>query len=231
MSVIPTEIEKVRIENKGIGKAAKFIIAELKRADGQVAYVLRANGLAVYHKDIYEEVLVETDYKYQISVKGGGKLYYSNYDKTIWVWGVSHDYGPPEYQMTLDLLEARYPDFKTTLLHMLEKGDLRSSVMEYISIGDLYKFLEPVRLLGKNERVVDGKTAMHLTIEYGNIDMVQKVLDLGVNMNAKDDRGRTPLDLSGYLVEEDQRAAFFEKKDVFRYTHIYEFLKKVTSRK
>lgn len=231
MAVGPVELEKVRIENKGIGKAAKFIIAELKKGDEPPQAVLRANGLAVLHKNIYEGILVDTDYKYQITVKGGGKLYYSDYDKTIWVWGYSHDYGPPEYQLTMDLLEKRYPDFKITLLHMLEKGDLKSTIMEYISVGDMYKFIEPVRLLGKNEKIVDGKTAAHLTIEFGNIDMVQKLLELGVSLAVKDDRGRTPLDLSAFLVEKDKNAAFFEKKDVFRYIHIFEFLEKVTGRR
>jgi hypothetical protein len=228
--IAPAALEKVRIENKGIGKAAKFIIAEMKKGDNPAEEVLRADGLASFHKDIYQALLVDTDYKYQIKVNGGGKLYYSEYDKTIWVWGASHDYGPPEYQLTIDLLEKRYPDYKITLAHMLDKGELKSAAIEYISIGDMYKFWMPVKELGKNEKIIDGKTAMHLAIEFGHIDIVKKLLDEWVKLDIKDDKNRTALQFAAFLVDTDRVAAFFEKKDVFRYIHILELLKQLTDK-
>jgi hypothetical protein len=214
---LSSDIEIVRLENRDIGKTAKFIVATVKDKTERV--VLRSNTLAKYHKDIYQEILFDTDYKLNVTVNGGGKLYFNDYDKTIWVWGVSTDFGAPDYKKVVDLLQQRYPDFKITLLHSLPNGEVRTNIVEYISRGDIYKFMEPLKILGKNEKIVDGKTALHLAVEFDQIEIVEKILDLAVKV-IKDDKNRTAFEL----------AEFLAKKDSLRYEKIVNLLKQYVKR-
>jgi hypothetical protein len=211
-------LELVRIDNRTIGKPEKFILAKIEGTD---TVVLRANGHAQFHKDIYQELLSDTDFKLKINVTGGGRIYYSEYDTTIWVWGESTQYGVPDWDQTVALLQKRYPDFKVTALPLMDKGALRESILEDIVRGDIYKFVEPLKELGKNEGIVDGKTALHIAVEFDSIEAARKAIDIGQKPRLKDDKNRTPLEL----------AEFLAKRDSLRYTNLLKSLKELLKNK
>lgn len=109
-----SDIESVRIDERAATQPAKFILANLIDDSSKSKLVLRSSG-AEYHMGIYAELKREVGDKLQVNVKGGGKLQMDQDNKTIRLWGVSSEYGLPDYEKVKELLHGKYPEFKINI--------------------------------------------------------------------------------------------------------------------
>lgn len=75
---------------------------------------------------------------------------------------------------------------RTNLLHRATKEVNFTVVSELLKCG--YRNID-----AKNQ---NGETAVHLACQFGNGQMVQKLIDSGANVNCRDSKGNTPLHVS-----------------------------------
>ncbi len=196
-------IRDVQIGSGVAGNPKKFIM--VKVSEGATTKLIFKSERLDLHSDIYNQMLGEIDQtKLKLNVMGGGKVYLNLEEKTIWLWGLSMDFGPPEYKDAKVLLQKGYPDFNITIIPELENGHTKDVILDYIYRGDTYELITPLERLGLNTQIVDGKTALQIAVDFGRAGEVQDLLDLGVNPAVKDDNGLTALEAAETKAKKDE---------------------------
>lgn len=108
-----SEIKRVHITKTAIGRASKFIIAEI--SDGKTKiFVLRSSNQE-FHKEIFGSLVDEFGRNFGLRIKGGGRIFVDMPDKQIWAWGESTAYGAPDYIQVKKLLQENYKGFEIIL--------------------------------------------------------------------------------------------------------------------
>ena len=93
----------------------KFIVAQLTDGNGGSKLVVRANQDCSYHRDILAILRREVRPSgLEARCIGGGRIEINPEEKAIRIWDSSGDFGeePNRKEVTVQLLQAEYPDWK-----------------------------------------------------------------------------------------------------------------------
>ena len=93
------DIPQVDIDSEG---GYKFILVEHKEN-----YYVWAEGSCEWHRDILANY--NCAYNIRARCEGGGRIAVDPIVKTIEVWGVSGDFGRPDYDIVKEVLQKNFP--------------------------------------------------------------------------------------------------------------------------
>jgi hypothetical protein len=110
------EMPCVSLVNYDLSDTGKYVLAKVKVRGENDKFVLFSNTEYISHgrnfdalQDLIDELgLQEGD---EIKCLGGGRLTYSETEKTIRIWGASIEFGPADQETVLALLKQAFPDF------------------------------------------------------------------------------------------------------------------------
>jgi hypothetical protein len=96
-------IPRVEIDQEG---GYKFIIAVVYGGNGREKMVMWAREECDYHRDI----LAHFSERYAVIARcqGGGQIRVNPNEKKISVWGRSGDFGRPDYELVLQILQEEF---------------------------------------------------------------------------------------------------------------------------
>jgi hypothetical protein len=190
-------MEQVQIDRSAMGRPVKFIMAEI--SDGNDKKTVFKSKQVDMHNELYLALREETGFDLKVKVKGGGRIYLDTLDKTIWVWGLSTEYGYPDYKNVVELLQNKYEDFKIAAIptmQPLQRGFIKDRAVDTIAReGDPYDFIIKMKDFGVNKKIIDGKTALHIAVDFCDELKVIALANIS-DLELKDDKGRTALRLA-----------------------------------
>jgi Janus/Ocnus family (Ocnus)/Ankyrin repeats (3 copies) len=187
------DIENVKFYNNSINSPSKFILVDL--SDGKSIKSIIRSDARIGHDAIYALLLQETEKKLASKVNGGGRIYLNSDDREIWLWGVSATYGRADFDKAKKVLQSEYKDFEISLIPQMEGGLLKDMLMNAMISDNTERIVSSIDVLGSDTRIVNGKTALHIAVEFGDEEKARALSSI-CDLQAKDDSGRTPLELA-----------------------------------
>jgi hypothetical protein len=187
-----SDMKEAHVVDPKVGKPHRFVVGTV--SDGKESkVVVRSNNVSC-HVDALGLFLrdeINPEPKFTLRPSGGGGLYLSDKDKTIWTWGLSFELGPPDHKKVKELLLRGYPGFKVTIIPELKEGATKSIIFDCIGRANVKNFAACVASIGVNNKIVDGKTTMHMAIEMGALDHVGILKSLNARIDIPDNNGDT----------------------------------------
>jgi hypothetical protein len=197
-SEVPLDLEHMK-DVEVIGDVSytpvKFIVAKISQV-AETKSILYAENLlhgATHASTRHDELFGHFKKMFRrtsntIEAAGGGSLYMDS--RSIWLWGTSSQYGYANFKGAKEALEREYRDRNVTIIYQLKLGNSKSAVLGSIANGRLSRSL--MDTLGIDTEIIDGKTALHMAVEFCNPIAIMELLDLGADTTARDNDGNTP---------------------------------------
>uniref|UniRef100_A0A8C5QLJ5 14 kDa phosphohistidine phosphatase n=1 Tax=Leptobrachium leishanense TaxID=445787 RepID=A0A8C5QLJ5_9ANUR len=110
-----SRIPEVDIDSDGV---FKYVLIRVNVKFGSEDYkdIVRGYGWAEYHADIYDKVASELEKNNVLDCEclGGGRICRSSKDRTIHIYGYSLGFGRARHAVSMEKIQAKYPDYKVT---------------------------------------------------------------------------------------------------------------------
>ncbi|KAM8934809.1 14 kDa phosphohistidine phosphatase [Pelodytes ibericus] len=108
-------IPEVDIDPDGVFKYVLIRVDTTKGSDEHKT-IVRGYSWAEYHADIYDKVASELEKNKLCDCQclGGGRIRHSSKDKKIHIYGYSLGFGQAKHSVTMELIQAKYPDYEVT---------------------------------------------------------------------------------------------------------------------
>ncbi|XP_071948098.1 14 kDa phosphohistidine phosphatase-like [Antedon mediterranea] len=102
-------INDVEIDENGV---FKYVLIKVK-GKTCTKHIVRGHAWAEYHADIYEQVEEAIGQK-KCQCVGGGRINHEMFNQSIHVYGYSVGFGKANHEITVEILNKKYPDYEIT---------------------------------------------------------------------------------------------------------------------
>ncbi|XP_020287788.1 sex-regulated protein janus-A-like [Pseudomyrmex gracilis] len=110
---IMDKIEDVNIDTGTF----KYVLCQIfeSKSDDNSKHVVRGDGKCEYHQDVWNKLKrLLREHNLRGKCVGGGRMEHDPDKKVIKVYGYSYQYGRANHELTVEILQKKYPDYNVT---------------------------------------------------------------------------------------------------------------------